>query len=379
MSIIDKVSPKILLPCFSLEPIMSARILALLVVLSLLQACSRAQSLDEPPDSVISAVPVRVAPVELRAGTEVLRFASVARVRQRANLTFQVAGVIAEREVEIGQEVAQGQVLVRLYNPQLLPARDAAQARLDQLHSELKQARRDLERTQTLNEEGVLPIRDLEQQRSRVEGLESALANARANLEQAEQLSRESSLRAPFAGHIEEVLLEPGEFVQAGQPVLRLAAREGLETEVQVPAHLLTGLNVGEVVPVWSTLSGEQFEGVVSEIAMGSSGSGALYPVLVSLSGPALSTLRTGAALEVGINRQRAEQLLIPLNAVMRSAEGLTVFRVVGDRVSRVPITVGQIQGDYVVVEQGPLSQHDAVVYAGLTRLAEGDRVEVLR
>src|SRR5690606_30494417 len=221
MSIIDKASSQFISSLHTIRsPIMSARILVILAILSLLHACSPAPSLEGPPDSVISAVPVRVAPVELRAGTEVLRFASVARVRQRANLTFQVAGVIAEREVEIGQEVAQGQVLVRLYNPQLLPAgdaaqarldqlesergraranrrckvagviaereveigqevaqgqvlvrlynpqllpaRDAAQARLDQLHSELKQARRDLERTQTLNEEGVLPIRDLE-------------------------------------------------------------------------------------------------------------------------------------------------------------------------------------------------------------------------
>src|SRR5690606_41258583 len=122
MSIIDKVSPKILLPCFYLEPIMSARILALLVVLSLLQACSRAQSLDEPPDSVISAVPVRVAPVELRAGTEVLRVASVARARQRANLTLQVEGVIAERQVESGHEVARGEAMVLRYDPPLLPA-----------------------------------------------------------------------------------------------------------------------------------------------------------------------------------------------------------------------------------------------------------------
>lgn len=351
---------------------------ALVLLISLLQACSRAESINGPPDNAPVRVPVRVAPVELREGDEVLRFASVARVRQRANLTFQVAGVIADRQVEIGQEVEQGQVLVRLYNPQLEPVRDAAKARLDQLHSEVGQALRDLERTEKLNEEGVLPIHDLEQQRSRVEGLQSALANARATLDQAEQMSQESSLRAPFAGHIEAVLLEPGEFVQAGQPVLRLAAREGLETEIQVPAHLLAGVNVGEPVPVWSTLNGAQFEGVVSEIAMGSSGSSALYPVLVSLSGQAMSALRTGDALEVGIRRQRQVELVIPMSAVMRSAEGLAVFRVIDQQVSRVPIIVRQLQGDYVAVEQGSLSRDDVIVYAGLTRLADGDLVEVL-
>ena len=73
---------------------------------------------------------------------------SVARARQRANLTFQVGGVIASRTVEIGQQVTQGEELAQLYNPQLLPARDAASARLEQLESDNRQAVLDLERIQ---------------------------------------------------------------------------------------------------------------------------------------------------------------------------------------------------------------------------------------
>jgi RND family efflux transporter MFP subunit len=346
----------------------------LIIFISLLNACTEARP-ELISTGTSAVVTVRAAPVQLRNSDEVLRFASVARARQRANLTFQVGGVIASRQVEIGQRVSANQVLAQLYNPQLTPARDAARARVEQLQSDSRQALRDLERIAQLHERGVVPIQDLEQQRSRVEGLESAIANASATLEQTERLNRESSLRAPFDGNIEAVLFEPGEFVQPGQAVMRLAAADGLEVEVQVPAHLLTGLSPGTAVPVWSSLTGRQLDGTVTEIAQGSSGNNALYPVIVSLT---QLDLRSGDALEVGIRRQRQAELTIPMTAIMRTAEGLMVFQLSGDRVNRVPVNILQLQGEYALIEPGVLNASDSVVYAGLTRLADGDQVEVL-
>ncbi|WVM93453.1 hypothetical protein ULG90_05840 [Halopseudomonas pachastrellae] len=41
--------------------------------------------------------------------------------------------------IEIGQQVAAGEVLATLYNPQLEPARDAARARLAELQAQSAQ------------------------------------------------------------------------------------------------------------------------------------------------------------------------------------------------------------------------------------------------
>ncbi len=354
----------------------STRFIPILVLL-LLAACAEVAS-ENNADTVATAtaVPVRVAQVELLDSDAVLRFASVARARQRANLTFQVGGVIASRAAEIGQHVTQGEELAKLYNPQLLPARDAASARLEQLQSDNRQALRDLQRIQQLQERGALPIQDLEQQRSRIESLQAAIANASATLEQAERMSQESILRAPFAGSIEAVLLESGEFAQAGQVVIRMSADDSLEVEAQVPAHLLAGLSPGDAVAVWSSLTGMQMEGIITEIAQTSSGNSALYPVIVGIE---QHGLRSGDAVEVGIRRLRRPELAIPMTAVMRSAEGLAVFQLIDNRVRRVPISIRELLGEYAVLEQGSLTAEDRVIYAGLTRLADGDLVEVLR
>ncbi len=334
------------------------------------QAASQAQ-----PEASESAVPVRVAQVAQSSSDQILRFAGVSRPRQRANLSFQVGGTIEVRLAEIGQRVGKGEIVARLYNPQLQPAANAAQARLEQLQSDAEQDRRDLNRLQQIYERDLLSAQELETQRTKLQSTLSAIDNARALLSQTQQLQQESELRAPFNGRIEEVLLEPGEFAQPGQPAMRMAAEDGLEIEVRVPPHLLSNLMMGANVPVWNSLSGEKFTGTISEIGESSSGTSALYPLIVAISNHGL---RSGEALSVGISQSQTSDLSIPLNAVMRSAQGLTVFKLSNNRIERVGVSVKQINGDEVILEPGSLTSGDQVVYAGITRLAEGDAVEIL-
>lgn len=363
------------------------RLFIALFLLALLVACDESSALEAEQSQPLAvseqapaAIPVRVTTVSADAASEVLRFAGVARPRQRANLSFQVGGTIETRFAEIGERVQAGDIVARLYNPQLGPASEAAEARLAQLINDAGQAERDFARLQRIYERDLLAIQDLEQQRTLLRSTQAAVDNARAIVNQNQQLQRESELRAPFDGRIEQVLLEPGEFAQPGQAVMRMSAEDGLEVEVQVPPRFLASLALGDILPVWNGLSGEHYDAIVTEIGEGSSGRSALYPLVVSLQH---TGLRSGEAMEVGVSYQRGAGLSIPLNAVMRSAQGLTVFRVERDgsgepRVQRIAVAVDRISGDQVLLRAGSLSAGDQVVYAGLTRLADGDRVTVL-
>lgn len=321
-------------------------------------------------------VAVRTAAVERLVSDQVLRFAGTVRPRQRASLTFQIGGVLRERSVELGERVTAGQPLALLYHPEITPARDAAAARLRELEANAGQARRDLTRSEELAQRGVISRQALEQQQARLNALGAAAASARASLLQTERMADEMQLRAPFAGSIEALLVEPGEYVTAGQPVMRLAAASGYEVEVRVPADLLRDLAVGDSVPVNDSFTGAQWQGRVIEAGRSAIDGSVLYPLIVGIDAKDVSA---GDAVEVSLQRSGAPGLGIPLAAVMRSADGLAVFRVTGeDRVERIAITVAGIRGDRVLLDPGTLTAGDAVVYAGLTRLAPGDRVSML-
>ena len=322
------------------------------------------------------AVTVRAAPVESLWSGQSLRFAGTVRPRQRASLTFQMGGVLRQRDVELGESVTKGQELALLYHPEITPARDAAAARLRELQANTEQTRRDRKRSRELAERGVISRQELEQQEARLEALEAAVASAAASLAQAERMTEEMLLRAPFSGSIEALMVEPGEYVAAGQTVMRLAAAEGQEVEVRVPASLLRELTVGDRLPVSDSFSGAEWSGHIIEVGRSAIEGRVLYPLVVGIDSREVSA---GDAVEVSLQRQRMEGLGIPLAAVMRSGEGLAVFRVTADeRVERVGIEVSGIQGDRVLLAPGALVAGDAVVYDGLTRLAAGDRVRRL-
>lgn len=323
-----------------------------------------------------NAAVVRTATVQTLTADQALRFAGTVRPRQRASLTFQIGGVLRERSAELGQEVIAGQQLAQLYHPEITPARDAASARLQELQANTGQARRELVRSRDLSERGVISTQEFEQQQARVDALEAAVASARASLVQAEQMTDEMQLRAPFSGSIEALLIEPGEYIAAGQPVMRLAAATGHEVEVRVPPDLLRNLSVDDILTVSDSFTGEQHQGRVIEAGRSAIDGSVLYPLIVAIDAPVVNA---GDAVEIHLQRLRPAALSIPLAAVMRSADGLAVFRVSHtDHVERIAVAVTGMQGDQVLLAPGLLRAGDAIVYAGLTRLAPGDSVRIL-
>ncbi|WP_228151118.1 efflux RND transporter periplasmic adaptor subunit [Tamilnaduibacter salinus] len=324
-------------------------------------------------------VTVRTAPVTANGESAApLRFAGIVQARQRATLTFQVSGTLTDRQVELGERVAAGQVLARVDNPGLEPGRDSAEARLDELKTQLAQAERELKRSRRLYERGVVSEQNLEQLKARRDSLKASVATARASLAEADQMVAESALTAPFGGRVEALMVEEGEFVGVGQPVMRLSSPDGREVEIRVPAYLLGQVERGQTLPVWSVQNRDagSVDGRVVEIAQPGSVRGELHPILVALPKDSLSV---GLPVEVGVQPRLRASLTVPLLSVMRSSGGTSVFVVRDGKVRRVPVTVDRIIGERVAIESGALSADEPVVYSGMTKLLDGDPVEVRR
>ena len=381
--------------------------MALLVIAALtVVACSK--SADQTATAVTAAGPeavhVRTAAVEGGDAREVsLRFAGIVRASQRATLTFQLSGTLTERKVELGQTVQAGDVLARIYSPALEPARDSASARLDELTTNYQQSQREWQRASSLSERGVLSEQALEQIAARRDGLRASVATARASLAEASKMLEENTLKAPFAGRVEALLVEQNEFVAAGQPVMRISSPKGREVEVRVPVYLLDYVSLGASLPVWSVQDRSQGPvlGSVVEIAQAGAIRGELQPLLVNL--PA-NTLNAGVPVEVGITPQTIAALTVPLLAVIRDVNAATslssntssntslsllsspnasagtnsstsVFLVRDGVARRTPVTVLRILGERVAIYSESLVAGDQVVYAGMTKLVDGDTV----
>jgi RND family efflux transporter MFP subunit len=332
---------------------------------------------EQPPREPEPAAALRVvtAPVEATDASRRVRLAGVTRAADRANLAFTLPARLAERPVDIGDSVTAGQVLARLDDTEVRLAERAAAAALTELEARLDQARRDAGRVERLAAARAATVEELEQVRSATAALQAARDAAAARADDARRRVVESTLRAPFAGTVVAVHLEPGEWAAPGAPIVELAGSGALEVVVEVPEAVRARLALGQPVDVRLPFVDRSVDGRVTAGAEAAAGAGGLCPVEVSLGGD--GDVLPGLAAEVALELTPRPALTVPLEAVVNpGATSPAVFRISDGRALRVPVTLGEVLGDRVAV-RGELAAGDRVAVAGHTVLASGDRVEV--
>ncbi len=89
---------------------------------------------------------------------------------------------------------------------------------------------------------------DLWQQGAQIEQARNARMRAMAQIREIDTKFRDSRSIAPFNGVITNKLVEVGDTVQPGQPLLEFADTQYLQVQVEVPARLMPGIREGMVV-----------------------------------------------------------------------------------------------------------------------------------
>jgi len=340
------------------------------------------QSEAEAAPVVKKIVSVRVAPVEKREIQEHFVFSGTTRALDHAAVTFQVSGTLKARSVVIGDSVKVGNKLAVVYNPKVIPERDSAKAKLNELRAKYEQAKRDAKRANQLFASDAATQEEVEQTNARRDALKASLGTAKAMLQQSEQMVDELSLIAPFSGTVDQVFFEPGEFVQAGRPVLSISSLEQVELELGLPENLISFVSLGDEVSINFPLlnNSSMHSGIVTEIGTTNSKQGQLFPVVVRVDG---DKVRPGITAEVTFTQNLPAQLSVPIRAVMDNGNGESSVYVVKDNVvSREKITPLFLFGERVAINanvgSNTFDENTSIIYAGLSRVSENDTVRVL-
>ncbi len=90
---------------------------------------------------------------------------------------------------------------------------------------------------------------ELYQYGTQVEQARGQLAAARASIDEIDSKIRDAKSVAPFKGVITKKLVEVGDPVQPGQPMLKFADMSQLQIQVEIPARLMPGVKMGMIVP----------------------------------------------------------------------------------------------------------------------------------
>ncbi|MFP4238227.1 MAG: efflux RND transporter periplasmic adaptor subunit [Rhodosalinus sp.] len=233
-----------------------SRWIALVAALALAAWLGSALILPPEDEQAASGNDGTIAPVQVavrESAAEPVRQVFVAEGQSEperdTRVLAEATGSIAEVPVDKGDLVEAGQVIGRI-----APAR--AQAELDRAQEEYDRALREFENAQTLLDRGVATADRLAQARAALAAAESQLTNAREALE-------DTTIRAPFAGRIESLEIEEGEFISGGNPAARLVDLTPLSVTVRIPQQELRGIREGQEAEV-RFITGETRDGTVA-------------------------------------------------------------------------------------------------------------------
>jgi|TARA_B110000967_G_scaffold209832_1_gene267945 multidrug efflux system membrane fusion protein len=202
-----------------------------------------------PVESTVRIISVAVVSSQAETVTQYFVAEGQAMPDRITSIRAEATGQIAEVMVEKGTLVGTGQLIARF---------DVTrnEADLARAQEELARAQRDFDNSETLVQRGVATADRLSENRA-------ALANANAAVINAEQSLANSEITAPFAGRLEALNLNAGEFVSAGTEVGQIVDNSPLSVTIQVPQQSLSNVKSGQEAKV-KFITGEERDGVVA-------------------------------------------------------------------------------------------------------------------
>ncbi|HEY6254684.1 MAG TPA: efflux RND transporter periplasmic adaptor subunit [Xanthobacteraceae bacterium] len=335
---------------------------------------------DNPAASTATAPqrPVQVQRVAFENDKPVREFVGVVRARHETDLGFRVAGKIIARSINMGDTVHAGDVVARLDPQDLNLQVESAQAELSAATSNLADASAEEARYASLKLRAAVAAADYDHKKAAKDEAQGRLERAQRALDLARNQLAYAELKVDVDGVITAALAEPGQVVNIGQAVARLAHHGEKEALVALPETWLEEARKSNAtVALWSAPD-RSFAAHLRELSPQADPTTRTYAARFTIENPD-DAVALGMTATVRLARPSGGRLAkLPLSAVLNRGAGPSVYLVdaAGALVLR-PVTVASFTEDAALVSAG-IADGDEVVTLGVQKLAPGTQVRTV-
>lgn len=347
----------------------------------------RATQAAEAPPPLPAVAVVRAAAGTVESAIEI---SGSLAPQTRVDVHPKLGGTLDKVMVQLGDQVANGQVLATLDRREIDAQVDAAaaavnvaRASLDAAEAGLQNAGQEVERARNLFEKGAMPKQRLDAADTQWRAAQAQRDLARANIAQAEaahrrarEVQRDATLRAPVAGVIVARNFDAGNLVGPGgdKPVVAVADLRVLKLEAGVSELDAGRLKVGSIARVTLPAKpGEIYEGKLAAVAPEVDPKNRHFRVEIRVDNHA-QTLLGGMYATAHIVVAKGEGLVVPRESVFDRNGARAVYRLDGDRIAVVTVKEGLTDGTRTVLVSG-VKAGDLVVADARREVTEGARV----
>lgn len=388
---------------------------AIILVFTLAAGCSRQQPVQAKQDT--GPVPVRIAPVVSKEIRRTVESVGTLYPFDEAIISAEVDGRVERVNVDLGDKVVAGQVLVRINDEEqrYLVSQTEAQLRQsmerlglknekDRLKDvreapDVRRAQADLfdaeqryQRVRKLVDQGIGSQSDLDQATARFKAAQAAYDNSlyttrnllqeveryKAALELQRKKLRDTTVLAPFAGYVKERQATQGQYVRVNTPLLTLVKVDPVRLRVEIPERMAPWIRVGQVVEVTvEAFADRKFQGKIWRISPTVDQTKRTFVAEALIDNPR-GELKPGSYARAKIPSDKVERTkFIPARSVNYVLGANRAYVVKGDAVEAREVKLGDRVDDMVEIIEG-LEDGEMVAATGVSRLDNGTKVRVV-
>ncbi len=353
------------------------------------------------PEAKLEALPpLKVVLVEVKLQDLIPKELLTGRLQpmKTAQLKFEVQGQVKQRLVEPGIYVDAGQAFLVLDDEDL---RDQFTQAESQFHIEQAGIQRDqrmlklakdnlalqqaeVRRFEKLKDDSLISASQLDAARqqmlsidSQVSDLQYKVTTAKARLalkksarDIAERNLKRATLTAPFAGYVNQVNVQVGDFVTATEIVATIVDTSSLDLQLDVRGKVAAALTLGQDITV--RVGSQSINGKLIALQPDPNASTNTHALRIRLPGENIqSGMLASANLQL---MQQHDVITVPVSSVATNAGESYVYIFEDGLLKRIPVVISQRVGSEYIISSG-IKSGELIVARDVSGLADGQQV----
>lgn len=293
--------------------------------------------------------------------------------RYETKMAFQVGGKILNRNIEVGNYVRRGDLLLTIDSKDILQQFNQSSAQVQAAEAQLQLAEKNLNRYRQLFGENAISAAMLDQYQTNYDAALANYQNAVAISKQSQNALDYTNLYSTADGVISAINVEVGQVISAGQNVLTLVQTDELEVEINIPENKLSEIKIGMACEISFWANSETVIGSVREISPMADAMSKTYRVRISI--PNSNQIQLGMTASANFPAKNLNGVILPLSAIYQTGEKSQVWIVTAENKTALKNITVQNFSDNGVLVSG-LNVGEVVITAGVHKLREGQEVK---
>lgn len=290
-------------------------------------------------------------------------------------LSAEVSARVIKIHVNTGEAVKKGQLIATLDATDFAMQRNEAQAEVARIEALLNNQAKIVARNQALVNKKFISQNAVDNEMAQQNVLKEQLVGAQARVGSINHTSSKTKIYAPASGNVEKKLVDDGEFVKIGDPLVMIVSKQHLRAHLPFPEHIAAKLKPGLTVRLTSPTSTTPVKSVIHELKpMIVEGSRTVDVIADILDSP---NWQPGASVTgTVILGEQAAAMMVPEQSVVLRPAGEVVYVVRNQRAYQAIVKTGAHQNGLVELLSG-VHENDTIVVDGAGFLTNDTAIKI--